>query len=284
MELRQSGFRWIDLRWHWLAVAAACYLSAQFVLGMFWWQLLISMNQQPRRYATFRAFYLGHLGKYVPGKMFTVLLRTGLIRGDRVAVVPAGISVFFETLIYMAVGAFIAAMVLSVRGDGSWQIRTLALGASLTALVATWPPLLRWSVAWIQSRRNTEPYQVPLIDVSTWFCGWVYCSCAWFLNAISLWATIRALPLAGSPSLDLDCFTRVLASVTLAVVAGFASFLPGGGLGVREWMLDRLLAVEFGPTVAVVSAVLLRFVWLLTEIVGSVILYLVKPVDPALSA
>ena len=62
------------------------------------------------------------------------------------------------------------------------------------------------------------------------------------------------------------------ASVCLAVVAGFLSLIPGG-LGVRELVLDELMAEPFGRTVALVSAVLLRLVWLMTELAISGILY-----------
>jgi uncharacterized membrane protein YbhN (UPF0104 family) len=46
-----------------------------------------------------------------------------------------------------------------------------------------------------------------------------------------------------------------------------------GGLGVRDWILMTLLAPQYGAKVAIVSAVLLRMVWLLSEVAVSAILY-----------
>ncbi len=50
------------------------------------------------------------------------------------------------------------------------------------------------------------------------------------------------------------------------------SLLPGG-LGVRELVLNALMVPEFGEVKALISAVLLRLAWLVTELVVSIILY-----------
>ena len=91
---------------------------------------------------------------------------------------------------------------------------------------------------------------------------------------LSLWAVLKSLPhrRAAGPLVS-QLWPRLTASVSLAVVAGFLSLLPGG-LGVRELVLDELMTEPFGAMVALVSAVLLRFVWLLAELMVSVILYI----------
>jgi uncharacterized membrane protein YbhN (UPF0104 family) len=90
--------------------------------------------------------------------------------------------------------------------------------------------------------------------------------------ALSLWAVLRSI---GADSLhplaDLPLF---LATVTIAVVAGFLSFLPGG-LVVRDALVLELLTPHCGETHALVAAVLLRIVWLISEVFICGILYLV---------
>ena len=95
---------------------------------------------------------------------------------------------------------------------------------------------------------------------------------------LSLWAVLKSLPgdlLPDGVILDpwYSHWARMTTSVSLAVVAGFLSLLPGG-LGVRELVLDELMAEPFGAVVAIVSAVLLRLVWLLAELLVSAILYI----------
>jgi hypothetical protein len=63
-----------------------------------------------------------------------------------------------------------------------------------------------------------------------------------------------------------------LAAVSLAMVAGFLSLLPGG-VGVREYVVLTLLAPAVGTVAALVSAVLLRLCWLAAELVAAGVLY-----------
>jgi uncharacterized membrane protein YbhN (UPF0104 family) len=81
------------------------------------------------------------------------------------------------------------------------------------------------------------------------------------------------MPGPAPPLSDLPLLTACLA---LAIVAGFVSFIPGG-LGVRELVTIPLLGVALGyePTTALVSAVLLRLCWLLSEVFVLIILYVV---------
>jgi uncharacterized membrane protein YbhN (UPF0104 family) len=86
----------------------------------------------------------------------------------------------------------------------------------------------------------------------------------------SLWATLRAIGVV-----DLEPIRHLpllVAAVALAVVAGFASMLPGG-LGVRDALLMQLLAPHCGSANALVAAVLVRLVWLVSELAACVILY-----------
>ena len=58
------------------------------------------------------------------------------------------------------------------------------------------------------------------------------------------------------------------------MVAGFVCFIPAGAI-VREVVLLELLAPALGEAGALVTAILLRVVWLVSEIVLSGILYIV---------
>ena len=45
---------------------------------MFWYRLLRQLGQRPTALAAVRAYYIGHLGKYLPGKACALLLRATL--------------------------------------------------------------------------------------------------------------------------------------------------------------------------------------------------------------
>jgi uncharacterized membrane protein YbhN (UPF0104 family) len=74
-----------------------------------------------------------------------------------------------------------------------------------------------------------------------------------------------------------------MASVSLAVVGGFLSGIPGGAV-VREGILCWVLAREVTEATALAAAVVLRLVWLASELVISAVLYIMvrRPVAVAL--
>ncbi len=102
--------------------------------------------------------------------------------------------------------------------------------------------------------------------------GWLACTCGWALLAVSFWATLKAIPYADPLENLATMFPVLLASVALATVLGFVSLLPGG-VGVREWALNQLMVPQIGEVAALAGAIVLRLVWLLTELLISVILY-----------
>ena len=222
-----------------------------------------------------RAYYAGHLGKYVPGKAMVVVIRTALLHRVHVDSAIAAVSVFAETLTMMTVGALVAALIIIWWFNTHTGLLILAIALMLVSGIPTWPPVFRYLV-----RRLRVTVLQPKVEAAlrgfTWrvmFLGWGANILGWSVMGLSLWAVLRSLPMEAPLDPWYELWPRLTASVSLAVVAGFLSLLPGG-LGVRELVLDELMAGRFGPVIALVSAVLLRLVWLLAELIVSAILYM----------
>jgi glycosyltransferase 2 family protein len=117
---------------------------------------------------------------------------------------------------------------------------------------------------------STDELAVDAINVRLLAEGWGAAIACWLFLGLSLWATLRAIGVDGvSPIYDLPMLVAVVA---MAVVAGFISMLPGG-LGVRDLALVQLLAEYCSPADALVAAVIMRLVWLVSELAVCVILY-----------
>ena len=66
----------------WVVLSGGClYLAGWRSRPCYWQRLLAGSGQQPTAAATVRAYYIGHLGKYLPGKAWALFLRAGLVRG-----------------------------------------------------------------------------------------------------------------------------------------------------------------------------------------------------------
>lgn len=269
-----------QMRWPWVILAGVIYLAGLLPAGLFWWRVLWVLGQRTRFLDTMRAYYIGHLGKYVPGKAMVVVLRAGLLQPGGARVSVAAAAVFFETLTMMAVGAFWAAAILAVWFRGHWALCAVAIGLMLAAGVPTLPPLFRRLAKLARVAKSDPETQRKLDDIGygTLATGWVMMTICWGMLALSLWATLKAMGIEGLDVI-LD-FPRYVASVSLAMVAGFLSLIPGG-LFVRDGILAELIEPYFqqvttplpADVTAGLSAVLLRIVWLVAELVISGIVY-----------
>ena len=264
----------LTVRPWWLVLSGVVYLVGLLPAALFWRRVLRTLGQEAGLLETLRAYYIGHLGKYVPGKAMVVVLRTGLIRSHRVDTAVAAASVFFETLSMMSVGSLLAAGVLVFWYRENTFLCLVSIGLMGAAGLPIVPPIFRRLVR-LAGVGKSDPEIAGKVAALSWRSlieGFVAMTLCWTLLGVSLWASIRAV--SPDPFPLVSYFPLYLASVSLAMVAGFLSLIPGGA-AVRELVLAQLLGHHVGDTIAVVSAVLLRLVWLGAELILSAILYLV---------
>ena len=180
-ELEARQFSVSQLNPWWLAASGLAYLAGSLPCWLFWHRTLWAMGQRPRPLETLRAFFIGHLGKYVPGKAMVVILRTGLVRSARVDTTVAVASVFVETLTMMAVGAFVAAAILAVQYHD--QVKLLLLAVVLMVCVGgpTLPPIFRRVVRWLGARKFNPEIDRALagLDYRLMAFGWVIVALGW---------------------------------------------------------------------------------------------------------
>jgi hypothetical protein len=264
-------------QWHpfWLLSAGAIYLIGLLPAGLYWHYVLKVLGQEVQWANTLKAYYIGHLGKYVPGKAMVVILRTGMVRSHRVDTTVAALSVFFETLVMMAVGAFLAAGILAIRLREERIMFWGAIGLMIIAGLPILPPVFRFLARIAQAGKSNPAATAALsrLGWSTLLAGCICMTLVWVLMATSLWATFRAM---GVSDIGLiEHAPEYIAAVSLSMVAGFLSFIPAG-LGVRDLVLVELLVKLFGinDAMATVAGGLLRLIWLVSELIISGILYL----------
>src|SRR5262249_44929851 len=100
-------------------LSGVLYLAGIGLSAVFWIRLLRLLGQHPQPLGAARAYYIGHLGKYIPGKAWALLLRATLARSSGVGAGVAGITAFYEVLATVASGALLAAVLFCLRGRGA---------------------------------------------------------------------------------------------------------------------------------------------------------------------
>lgn len=277
-QLKTAEFQW-RLEPQWLVLSGVLYLVGLLPAGLFWHRVLRTLGQDARLLETLRAYYVGHLGKYVPGKTMVVIIRAGMIRGHRVDTVAAAVSVFYETLSMMAVGACLAAGLLAVSFRQQQILFFGSLGMMAVAGIPILPPVFKRMVrlVGVGKAKDGVPGQLDAMGYGTMLTGGGLMTLTWVFLGLSLWATFRAIGVEDFGFVPY--FASYVCCVSLATVAGILSMIPGG-FGVRDVMLVDLIVQLYRPLSAgeaTVASGMLRVVWLVAELVISGILYFLGP-------
>jgi hypothetical protein len=255
----------------WLSVSAVSYTLGLGCWGAFWLRLLHRLGLQPPVGAAFRAYYVSHLGKYVPGKAWAILLRATLLPGVRPGI--AALTATYETLTTMAAGALLAACLVPWLVAGSEALGWQALGLLALAGVPILPGVFNAVVV-----RLARPFLDPAAPPPRfrWTAlpeGLIISGVGWCWLGVSALALIQALiPNAPTPSLGFAL--RCLAFNALSYVAGFLALPAPGGLGVREAIMQQLLAAELrsghpesvAAGLAALAVVVLRLLWTVLDL------------------
>ena len=159
---------------------------------------------------------------------------------------------------------------------GPWRYVVVALGFMVAAALPTLPPVFKRIIRLTKIGRlnPTAIEQLDRIDYGTLLLGWLATGIGWFVMGLSLIAALRGI---GHDELGwIDGLPLATAVVAVSIVAGFMSFIPGG-LVVRDLVMAELMKPSLGADAAVASAIVLRVVWLLAELVISAVLYFWRP-------
>jgi uncharacterized membrane protein YbhN (UPF0104 family) len=270
----------------WLIACGLLYLAGILPSAIYWHRLLRAADQPIRFGETLRAFYVSQIGKYVPGKAMVVVLRAGMLANPGVDTAVVATSVFVETLTTMAAGSLLAGVCMLIwhlgqliDTAGTYQAYLFILSA-FGAMLLTGLPIIpavfkqivrRLKIGKVDLRAADRLGHLPRRQM---LLGWISLFGCWTLQGLSLWAALVAI---GAPvASDAAEISAVVATTSLAVVAGFIVAFTPGGLGARELVVAQLLYMlspHLGEANVVVAAIILRLVWLVSELVAAGVLY-----------
>lgn len=308
-DLKKDPELWkLSLRPGWMALSGALYVLGLGFCCWYWVRLLHVLGQRPRIASAIRSYYLGLMGKYLPGKAWALVLRAGVAAGPGVHGGIAAMTSFYEVLTTMTVGAMWAAILFALLAPATspnldWQAlhdvirlkvpentvldrNTLVVIAALL-FAAIGLPIVPAVFNRVVHRislpfRDADAAALPHIGLKVLASGFLLSSINWLCFGASLWAILHAV-LEQPPVWSWEALALHTAYIGLAYVAGFVILIIPSGLGVREFFLMLFLVPEISDLtglswadsdkLAFFTVVLLRLVWTVAEVVMVAIVY-----------
>lgn len=207
-----------------------------------------------------RIFFVGQLGKYLPGSVWSIVMQmelaksAGVQRGRAFTTSLAWVGLSLSTALCMGVLGF---PVLASAHQGQVWVLVAMLPF---ALVASAPPVLTRLVNVVLRvmRKGPLPKALSWHGVLT-ACAWL--AATWVLFGVHLWLLANAL---GAPGLD--GVTRCIGGFALAMAAGVIFVFAPSGAGVREALIVAALSPVMTTGQALGIAVVSRALFILADV------------------
>ena len=212
-----------------------------------------------------RIWLVANLGRYVPGKVWSV---AGLVvLAQRAGVAPWAAAASAVAIQAIAIGTAIAVVAAATPGaESPWRLAAAALLAVATIAVLASAKAVRLIARLMGQSGDIRP--LPILAVAQSSALGVL---AWVAHGVAFWLLARGLGLSGTLSV-----VTAAGVFPLGYVLGLLALFAPAGLGVREVVLTSLLAPAFGMGGAVALSVASRVLLTLTEVVAPLVALLVS--------
>jgi uncharacterized membrane protein YbhN (UPF0104 family) len=248
-----------DLLWLVLAAGASC--TAMTTIAVLWQRVLRALEVELGVTDTVARYYVGELGKYVPGGVWPVIGRGELAVRAGVRRATAYASVGLSLVVLYIAGAGVALLALASSADRPW-LRWAPPAVLLVGVAALHPRVLRVALRLVE-RLLRRPIALAVPSWRTSVALVLAYTPVWVLVGTATWAVARALdPSAG--------WWRLTGAAALSWLVGFLLVPAPGGVGVREATFVAA-ATTLDPAIAATTAVITRLLFVATDVVGAAI-------------
>jgi glycosyltransferase 2 family protein len=281
-RLAEVDWRSLEVDWTSLAAAMAVQAVSLVVWAWSYYLLLRHLARPPRATTTFAVAWVSRLGRYVPGKVASVLGAAWLMRERGVGLGSVLGASLLQQGLWVVLG-LLTAMPLTLWEPVRMAFPSAWLGCAIggaVGILCLHPRIFlavanrmcrRMHISPLAMTQGVRLYAGPAVAVLVGI----------ILAGVALWLTARALVPIGVDRLPL-----CIALGELAAVAGYLALLAPAGLGVREGILLITLTPIIGPAPAALTTVLARVTQTLVELAfgaaGAILLWL-RPASGAVA-
>lgn len=229
-----------------IGVAAAAVLAGLFATMLSWRAVLADLGSHLPVRAAMRVFFLGQLGKYLPGSVWWLVGQVELAADEGVPRRRTAAAGTVAVLLSLVTGLTVAAILLPVVGLTAAVRYWPALAAVPVMLLALHPRVINGGLDRVVRLAGRERLEHPLsrrglFRALTWaFTAWL---------AFGVHVAVLAADLGASGP---RAVTLAVGGFALAWSVGFVAIVVPAGIGVRE----AALVAALGPVLAAGPALL----------------------------
>ena len=225
-----------DLNVGWMLAASALVFVTYLLLIETWRRVLGRLGAHVAFSPAARVWFASNLGKYIPGKIWTVTAMVVMIGKEGVPAPTAGAAAVVMTLAQLATG-FAVVILTSLRavqetagGVAGVAIATVGMIACLAAA-----PLIarQWNRIASRFGREQLSVDVPLSAVGIALAG---CSVSWVLYGVAFRLLVYSL-FGGAEGPT----SAYIAAYSASYLFGYLTLFAPGGLGAREVAMAAVL-------------------------------------------
>lgn len=257
-----------------LLLAFACALAGLFANLLTWRAILADLGSPLPLLPALRVFFLGQLGKYVPGSVWPVLAQMELGKEHGVPRARSGAVGLLTVAVSLVAGLLVAAVTLpftSADALSTYWFAFLAvpvLGVGLIPAVAN-PVLDR--LLRLARRGGLEQG----LSARGMALGLLWAMVGWVMFGLQVWLLVDVLSPAGNGMHGLQAGVLSIGAFALAWTAGFLFVIAPAGAGIREAVLVIGLSPVLDQDKALLVALVSRGVMTLADglwaLVGGVV-------------
>jgi hypothetical protein len=257
-EFRSLEFA-VQLRPGWIALAGAVVLLTYGLLVAAWRAVIGGWGERLAYRPAVRIWTVSNLGRYLPGKVWSVAGLAVLAQREGVAAWAAvGAAVAMQAI---AVGSGVAVAAATVPGTLSAPGALVAAAVAAATIAALAMPRVVALVGRITRRPGLRPMPVRAVVLA----GTVT-TVSWLAYGVGFWCLARGT--LGNTSLGMAPAIGVFAA---GYITGLLALFAPGGVGVREAVFIALLAPSVGSGGAIVLGVASRALLTLTEVAAALL-------------
>lgn len=268
----------------WTVFAVAAVMAALFSSMLSWRFLLADLGSPLPIAASVRIFFLGQLGKYVPGAVWPVVTQMELGRDYNVERKQSATAGALTIAVVLVAGAVVATVLLPFLAPGVVRGFWYALLVVPVGITVVHPRVFTAFINRALRLVRRQPLDRPL----SWRGlgrAFVTAVGAWLFLGVQAFAISRDLGAGGARLLPL-----AIAGFALAWSTGFIFVFVPAGVGIREAVLYAVLAPAFDGRVpdpahaAVTAAVVSRFAMTVGDLAWGAVALALSPRQRPLSA